>query len=71
MHSCDRFQSPARTKINRVIIAGSEHAVVLLSTEGTSSSGYKLADRAAWICKIVDGKLKEVDNYCDTAAINE
>lgn len=52
-------------------MSGPEYAIVLVSTEGTSSSGVKLEDRAGWVCKIVGGKLKEVDNYCDTAAINQ
>lgn len=64
-------QKSPRTTLERVFVSGPEHAAVLVKTQGTSLSGVKLEDRACWICRIVDGKIKEVDNYCDTAAINQ
>jgi len=68
---CSPLQTPARTTVTKILVSGDSYATVLVSTSGTSAKGFKLEDRAAWICKIVGGKIVEVDNYCDTAAINE
>jgi ketosteroid isomerase-like protein len=54
-----------------VLVAEPDTAVVLITTAGMSAKGVKLEDRACWICKIEGGQLKEVDNYCDTAALNQ
>lgn len=64
------IQNPARTTVERILVSG-EHATVFVHTSGTSSSGHKLQDRAAWVVKIVSGKIVECDSFADTAAINE
>lgn len=64
-------QEPARTVLHKVLISGDEYATVLVSTTGTTKSGFSLDDRAAWICRIRHGRLCEVDMFCDTAAINQ
>lgn len=63
-------ENPARTSVEKIFVSG-DHATVFVNTSGTSSSGHKLHDRAAWVVRIAGGKIVECDSFADTAAIND
>ena len=61
-----RFKPPYRVTIKRILTDGDYATVELQGVGNTTHDGLAYPQEYCWVCRLADGKLKEVAEYGDT-----
>ena len=64
-----QFATPYRNKAS-LIVADGDHVVVECQGEVTTKSGKPYNQRYVYVCRMIDGKIRELNEYLDTELVS-